>query len=485
MAPNVVRLQQAPPCSVLRAKATNTVLADYDEQLAKLHSKFAEVSSNRMRLVKELEEARQHEAQEVSWRRQQNERIIYWRHFKYSIRLQAAIRGWLQRVRFKKFLLLEAASRKALITSPILLQMQLRDLRHTLHDLVNTMEDKTKMAVRIQAWWRMLLMSRTARVLKLFAEVRLLCDWMQAAVRKIQSWFRGCMVRGLYRPKIVSMVEKTRALKRAEWFRKLLLIVKMQRTVRAYFARKRISQRIIERDGMNAETVEILPADNEEAIDVPHIDTWRPSNCTALITALPRDHELEKMTEAGLVPFYRNSATDVVRHRIGGPAARKQDDGGCSESWGELWNLHPDGISAGFLENLDKDVWPKQTQKKVVRKRKKKCHSFIPTPPLPAPSNTERRAEARAARRTASTTPQPAEAADVTLHPLLINAPSLVLPTVPNQERRVRVADDEDGSWENSFGFYGSPVHRSKLGSKRRSHPTALGAATPMLAVCV
>lgn len=468
MAPNVVHLRQVPSCSVLRTKATNTVLADYDEQLAKLHSKFAEVSSNRMRLVKQLEEARHHEAQEVRWRRQQNERIIYWRHMKYSIRLQAAIRGWLQRVRFKKFLLLEAASRKALITSPILLQMQLRDLRHTLHDLVNTMEDKTKMAVRIQAWWRMLLMSRTARVLKLFAEVRLLCNRMQAAGRQIQSWFRGCMVRGLYRAKIVSMVEKTRALKRAEWFRKLLLIVKIQRTVRAYFARKRISQRITERDGMNAE-----------------IDTWRPSNRTALITALPHDHELEKMTEAGLVPFYRTSATDVVRHRIGGPATRKQDIGGCSESWGEVWNFYPDGISAGFLENLDKDVWPKQTQKKAVRKRKKKCHSFIPTPPLPAPSNTERRAEAREARRIASTTPQPAEAADVTLHPLLVNAPSIVLPTVPNQERRVLAAEDEDGSWENSFGFYGSPAHRSKLGSKRRSHPTALGAATPMLAVRV
>merc|ERR1712007_57610 len=106
-------------------------------------------------------------------------------------------------------------------------------------------------------------------------------------------------------------------------------------------------------------------------------------------------------------------------------------------------------------------------------------------PPLPAPSNTERRAEAREARRISLTTPQPAEAADVTSHPLLVNAPSLVVPTMPNQEQRVRAAEDEDGSWENSFGFYGSPAHRSKLGSKQRSHSIALSAATPMLAVHV
>ena len=87
--------------------------------------------------------------------------------------------------------------------------------------------------------------------------------------------------------------------------------------------------------------------------------------------------EFEKLEQAGLVPFYGSSAQQLIRHRIGGPTALRMQKrlvlgmGMLSEGQGDsgeeddevddaeldhpsmLWDVYPEGISAGFLDGLD------------------------------------------------------------------------------------------------------------------------------------
>merc|ERR1712232_1023054 len=145
-------------------------------------------------------------------------------------------------------------------------------------------------------------------------------------------------------------------------------------------------------------------------------------------------------------------------------------------------------MAAGFLENLDRDAWPKEgwgalgdackamKKKRKTVKKKQKVVATCPTKVLVLPpSNSERRARVRKeAEVVLALEATEAAANDVEgMHPLLLNAtlprhsPMPPSGAPPRGRPRIRAVgrgiedEDEDGSWGGATSFFGG-------GSRRR-----------------
>lgn len=196
-------------------------------------------------------------------------------------------------------------------------------------------------------------------------------------------------------------------------------------------------------------------------------DSWKPGDSRPVdfnaVTTHKSEFELDKLDDSGLVPFYWSQDSELVRHRVGGPVARKMerwlaaddsDGGGPEELSGNefLWDVYPEGTSKDLLVNLDEDAWPpnRRGQIRTMRRRLAKERGERPRQKVaarkrsvpesvrrklarPPPSNVERRAKAREEAREAAEqrAAKAAEAANFfeVLHPLLENGP--LLPKVP------------------------------------------------------
>lgn len=185
------------------------------------------------------------------------------------------------------------------------------------------------------------------------------------------------------------------------------------------------------------------------------------------------------------MPFYWASSQELVRHRIGGPQAHKMqrqlaigqaayaplapDE---ADRLGGLWDVYPEGLTADFLQKLDKDAWPwdrPRRRRKESRRQGKARLCQGPAPP--PPSNAQRRLLARQEARDAMAAGEQQaveQEEEEEAHALFVNAPALprapAPPAGPPPRGRPRphlggrpAGGDDDGSWGTARSFYHCP----------------------------
>jgi len=494
------------------------VTALIDEELALLRPRAAEQAVRRERAQRELEAVRlevQREARHLRQLRSEQRQ----RRRKLASRMQAAVRGWLSRRKFVIRLHREFADQVGMAALlPDQLQDQLKALQHNVHDLEYSAEDRVRAAVRLQAWWRSVTARRAVWVLQVASQMRRVHARMVAAAMRIQAWFRAYETRTRFRVQILINMGLRCSQQMEDMERLLQLVVRLQRAVRGRIARRRVQEarRILTGSEQRQSLGDMVEA-QRAAVARPTalVDSWQPGGIAAGTAALldapcvaaaedtspKREHELERLEEYGLVPFYWSSARENVRHRVGGPTALKmhrrlgigappRTDGGTTsggetegtasgeeslEPLGNMCEVYPEGLSAGFLDNLDEDAWPwdhhgrKKKQRKASTKRgaagrprRPACRLVVPAPP----TNAERRAQVREEAQAAAVAAAEAAAAEASgeLHPLLANAPVLERapappPGAPPRGRPrpcpAKRGGDDDGSWSGATGFFG------------------------------
>lgn len=350
-------------------------------------------------------------------------------------KLQATIRGWLARKRFILTVNKELADQAGFVALlPDQLHDQLRDLRHTVHDLEYREEHRQSAALRVQAWWRGTLHRRVVFIFRVASIIRCLHSYMEETATVVSSWERGKRMRLKYREEIFEAMQRTVLEKKVEHLKRLGMVVKLQRAFRAKLAMKMVAQ---ERSRLLALGIQ-FETDCKKNAEKVHpntvsivVDTWRPggfagnagSDQAAHLAAAtgigPKslddlgsvETELQMLEKAGLTPFYWSSQTDFVRHKVGGPSAQKMGRKlgiGTIEDWrvpsdDELekigsapWDAYPVGFSDQFFDELDEDAWPwpRPRNKESRRKREVEPPSAAKrlTRPLSPPSNARRRA---------------------------------------------------------------------------------------------
>lgn len=428
----------------LREQQHQHVLATIDQELKEAREAQLRASHRVAVLDEDWARARLAELQEARFLRTKRMQSA---EFRASLRkrFQRAVRLVITRRHFLDSLNKELQEQTILGPQlPKLLQSQLVNLQHRLHELKYKSEDRTAAALRLQAWWRGTLMRRIVYILRtayIIAKVR---NQMTEAAVKVQRWYASTKARLKWKAK---MQFRLHLRQQQEFFleeHKIRVVVQLQRAVRARLARKRLAEAQMANlklynqwDFLEDETQQQPTAEHLDAI---LIDGWRPRGEDGSWLEdvrqkpPPKDRELEKIEEAGLIPFHWSVKTERMRHHIGGQQAlqmQKQLRIGKPGSDEELledsadfvanfrqrslsfqledeqpellsiennWNVYPTGLSHGFIKNLDPEVWPlKQSSKtkKVVEVPKKKKR-YRPPPP---PSNIEKRLNFREEKR--------------------------------------------------------------------------------------
>jgi hypothetical protein len=366
---------------------------------------------------------------------------------------------------------------------PDQLRENLEAMQHSVHEIAYGSEHRLRAAIKLQSWWRGIQFRRVYRIVWVATRMRRLHEHMEDAAIKIQAWFRCISIKFRYSHQIHdNMVRRHKALLE-EMEMGLLVVVRLQRNIRARLARKRLKEArarleaagiVAAWDSLALQDAE--PEDPQESIVV--VDNWRPRGpggaAPHLLDRPPRrDVEMEKLEDAGLVPFYWSSAHERVRHTIGGQASLKMQRQlgliGEGNAWtadeedglalvpragsepeaapvGQLWDVYPEGLSKGFLDELDQDAWPwkragqgrsqKRSKEKQPGAKKpagpKKKLALAPPPPVHTVERAQVRAELREAAEAARKQAE-FEAQCEELHPLLSidNAPALVLSAAP------------------------------------------------------
>lgn len=409
------------------------------------------------------------------------------------IKLQRFFRGW----RVRKMFISSAEHEHQdhvthLAAEPDRLKDQLQQLQHSVHDMVFTTTDRELSAIRIQAIWRKCLAKRVVHIMIVNLRLRDLCRCIVTAATMIQSAYRRYVCHVRFHTQIRVAMELSRQKQRQEAQRGLKAIRGLQKAFRSCLARRR-AQRRRQELGMATE-LRALRAEHGLANNYMPID----ANKSPLLSdrdGPPRTHrEIEKLEDAGLIPFYWSTKSEKMRHKIGGPAALKIQKltlsvienneiiDGEIDLIGELWDMYPEGVSTGFANELDSDVWPLEVRQKRAKRQDRKQRtaraaqrSTAPNFFMPPPSNTEWRATRRLEAQNASQRANPGDSEnndgtkdDDEAHPLLANVPCH-LPRPPpqaaqralrphSQTRAPKTHNDEaDGSWANATSFYDDP----------------------------
>jgi hypothetical protein len=387
-----------PPPSECKSK---TAIDHLNDQLEFLKEQLEEQRKVRRKVEKRLEDAREKEALHYADKRKT--RVADARRNEAARTIQAALRGYFIRRYMASTIDASTVQLKAAIAAdPEILPDQLQSLGQSIHDLVFQEQDRDQAAMTIQCWWRMVLGQRLFRVNWIAEKVRAVGVRFDSAATSIQSWWRGQMERRQYLELIREVTEASRRRMVEETDRHLRCVLRVQRVIRGHLARKEAEKRKGRFAGAGEDASTGALAKTAPA-GVP----WpkppvQPSE--------KKRAEFENLANNGLIPFYW-TATEVVRHKIGGHSwlgsnhnmARKglaQDNG--DDLGEELYDVYPEGISEDFRGLLTVD-----DEKKKKRRRKK---SRKPLPPVvinyqecwkarPVPSNSEIRAQARAARK--------------------------------------------------------------------------------------
>jgi len=481
-----------------------------ESELESLRPAVVQASERRKWLLEELAKAKVEEAREkknlADSKLTQAERRANLRE-----RFQKAVKSFMARRRIIAAMNSELAAQMA--QSPLLpqqLQSQLEALRLCTHSLKYQAQHRSAGVERLQAWWRGVLARRLVFCLHAAKAMEKARGTMHEASVKIQSWYRASSTKRKWKGRIQLRIQMRREAEFMEQEQVLRFTIQLQRAVRARLARKAVARekaRLKRNRTFHQESTDYLLVDGEKK---KWIDTWRPRDSADALKALegpiPQDPELDKMREAGLIPFYSSYATAQIRHRIGGPIALKiqrqlgvgvgalargevpekllgdgSDDLNDEEAaLGGDWDVYPEGISKSFLDTLQDDDFRRRHRKKTPSKSKKLPRKRASSrPPPPPPTHTRSRAEARhASLQAAEEAAARAEAAKAVAHlehPLLEGLmPNVPFhpspPTRPPSGRRrpvtfgrqeldkgaeLRPAVQEDEGWGGLTGFYG------------------------------
>lgn len=448
--------------------------------MARLKPILAEQKERHAAAVVELKAARAEEAErKIALERCRSEDNR--RRVAVVARLQGCVRGWLVRRKFVGVLTIEVQAAGTVVAQlPDQLRENLVAMQHSVHDTAYKDEHRLRAAIRLQSWWRGIQFRRVYHIVWVATRIRRLHEMMEDAATKIQAWFRCFWTKFRYSSQIHNNMLRRHKLMLEEMEMGLLVVIKLQRNVRARLARKRLQEarEKLEAAGIAAawDSLAVQDAEPEDPQEsILAIDNWRPRGpggaAPHVLDRPPRrDAELEKLEDAGLVPFYWSSAHERVRHTIGGQASLKmqrqlgligegnagtadeEEDGlalvpragsepEAAASVGQLWDVYPEGLSKGFLDELDQDAWPwKRAGRGRSHKRSKEKQPGAKKPAgpkklalaPPPPVHTEERAQVRAEMREAAEAARKQaefEAQCEELHPLLSidNAPALVL----------------------------------------------------------
>jgi len=432
----------------VHAFPSRSVAESIDLELVKLQGQLPKITAERIAMQEEVALAREAERRTREEMRRAQEKAQ--RYAKLVCTLQAATRRFLSGKRCVDVIVGVREEARAALA---------RRNEDALHRA-----EAAEGVSRIQAWWRGILGRRLGRFLLAVRSLRGIRDQMVRAAVKLQAWFRGRTQYMLLQPVISRKLEERLAQQRLQEHEKCAVI--MQKHVRGVLARRWFAQQtIIQLASCGADTCS--NAESERVI----VDTWRPSPGEPLGTVVEypprRDPELEKLEAAELVPFYWASASQVVRHRIGGPSALsmrdalfREDGEGDSDEAGLHWDFYPSGITPGFLENLEDDAWPQGRKPRRLHGRNKKAGSSRRSPrgkptPLSPPGHTERRARLRTDNPVPASPPAPlVRVPPPEPHPLLSNA-SVLLPKISGKNSlRAR---SEDSSWDAATTFFSTP----------------------------
>jgi len=506
--PHAASLKGYPAAGVRPGGAVGPSAPSFDDcsegfvnELEKLHAQLRERRVARQNIEDKLKVARVKERKVNQKRR---DIVIEEKCREHAARkLQRFMRGRLMRRLFISSAEHEQMDHINYLTAePDRLKDQLQQLQHTVHDLVFTPKDCEVAVIKIQSWWRKCLAKRVSQLMIVTLRLRDLCRCVVTAATMIQSAYRRYCCHCRFHAQIHVAMELSRQKQRLEAQRGLKAIRGIQKAFRACIARKRAQRRRVELgflEDLHALKMECASASNSMPLD--------PTKSPLLSDrgGPPRTHrEIEKLQAAGLVPFYWSTKSEKIRHRIGGPAALKIQKltmsvidsnepgsliGGDIDLLGELWDMYPEGVSTGFTDGLDEDVWPvdaagrrskfRSNKRRVARSARRSNPSHLFAAP---PSNTEWRANKRLQARDVAQRAIQGELdteADLTdacePHPLLANAPCILpRPPPPEGARRPRPQsytrvpknhdDDQDGCWDNADSFYEAPrcpEHRS------------------------
>lgn len=271
------------------------------------------------------------------------------------------------------------------------LDESLKGLRHQIHRLKYSEQDKQEGALRIQNWWRCILAARVRRLLRISKGMWELKRKMSKASVTIQRWYRAHVVRLRWQDVLKAATERRRKSLEERLEHQTKVVKVLQRAIRIYLAKRRLAR--------SQEAGREVVEDRIERGSIMYVDNWRPaSKQQELRDSLPpEDLELKKMREAGLIPFYSRTS-NTLRHRIGGPFALriqfrlgigigqrepaeetnaeapeelKQDSTSASPKKKRIsqskalnaeddflggWEIYPEGLSEGFLKTLTYDL---------------------------------------------------------------------------------------------------------------------------------
>lgn len=376
------------------SRRARTVLSAIDDELQQLRQRLQEHQDRRQGLLLELEVARRRE-REAEEARSRTKRQRMLRVRSAVKRVQARVRGWLARRRAAEaFRLAAAEAAEATLLRPRL-QVQLLDLKRSVHELHYIKEDRVKAAVQVQSWWRGHLMRRVVTVLRAVSYMQALHTELVAKATAIQAWWRS---RCVYKEMGGQVVAKILLARRLRQLRRQnpdaqFLIVQLQFAVRKFLKRKQRLQKEFLRTVQGAifvsESVKAEVAARKAEAD--NVDGWPQ--------LARRGHEFDRLEEVGLTPFRWMPTATLTRHRIGGPEALDMQHtlglgvGALSPSFvynggrdyeedvdagpltspqaaveefamstrlpqnpvaplGKVWDLYPKGFSEGFLERI-------------------------------------------------------------------------------------------------------------------------------------
>lgn len=478
------------PPGASRQEAVYTMI---DEELTQLRPQLLEQGRRKNQFAEELQVARHAE-----WECKRNLELAKMsqaeRRAQLKLRFRTAVKSWI--LRRRAILAMNEDLAAEMAVGPLLpaqLRAQLEALQLNVHALKYQEEDRLRGSIQIQSWWRGILTRRSIVCLRISHYMWKLHALMTRASTKIQNGYKAITARRKWRGKIKMRI-RMKVQREAEFQeQKLRVTIQLQRAIRARIARKLVLE---EKERMSRKAVvvgqEEPEPDSKQGSKM--FDSWKRREEGVVQVAEdrqpPHDHELDKIQDAGLIPFYWNFASDTIRHRVGGNTALKiqrqlrvgiganlampdledllddhlESDAGSSSATdaddgsqtsrktnqtrptqyttqddvhhedsglGGNWNVYPEGLSQSFLKSLD--VIDQKDSKKDDQVQKTRRHrrlsSRLPPPP---PRNTKNRAQDREeAERAAEENRQRSMAAKAIAplqHPLL---DGMLPPNVP------------------------------------------------------
>jgi len=264
----------------------------------------------RVRQAEAAERKRQDEKNEqAAEARRQKQEELRKAMMKSVIKLQSMVRSMLVR----KQILPDLKERRRLLMleqQRAELEVQLRELRHTVHGITYLEEQRVAAAVRLQAWWRGILAVRVVKVLCLRGKIEDVHRHMDRAAQLIQAMVRGRLDRVLVADLRERLFAQSRLTAEQEEARKLRMVVKVQAWFRGLRSRHNTSRRHDRLTAQRAQGVFIAEALLEGRRSMKRSSISRDSQLSltgALSRAKRADRKQRASVKGGTLPMLKKS----------------------------------------------------------------------------------------------------------------------------------------------------------------------------------